>query len=114
MNLTKIKLDTLAGGAVVERFEEQMQRVIANIDDMNTSAKAPREIVIKIKILPDGDRRSASFIVETKAILAEMEGVSGRIFMSRKGQDFTCYENDPDQLIMEIAAADEKIKGGVK
>ena len=51
----KISLLNLKGGAAIEMFDRQLQRVYNNIGDVNTSLKE-REIVLKVKIKPSKDR----------------------------------------------------------
>lgn len=51
-----VSLATLANGAAIERFDHELQRVLENIADFNTDAKAVREVNLKVKIKPTDDR----------------------------------------------------------
>lgn len=44
---TTIKLDTLAGGALTEQFEDAFQRLMDNIQDVNTAPTTKRELTLK-------------------------------------------------------------------
>lgn len=63
-DLTLAELEQLGLG---EYFNEALQDTLVNIDDPNRDDKA-REITIKLKITPTGDRRVAdlSYTVSTK------------------------------------------------
>lgn len=50
------KLDELMDGALTERFNLEMERVLNNVFDQNTNPKAKRQIQIVIDIVPN-DRR---------------------------------------------------------
>lgn len=45
-----LKIETLYGGGAVERLQEEIQRVIANICDPNTPAKKVRKIKSQVQI----------------------------------------------------------------
>lgn len=52
------KLDELMEGALTERFNYEMERVLANVFDPNTSPKAKRQIQIVIDIAPNERRKT--------------------------------------------------------
>ena len=60
----KIDLENLGGGAAKELFQRELERVIKNIEDINTPAKEAREINLKVIFKPN-DQRDAG-IVELK------------------------------------------------
>ena len=47
----------MANGAIKERIDYEMGRVMQNISDPNTKASAKREITLKITLAPDEDRK---------------------------------------------------------
>ena len=47
----------MANGAIKERIDYEMGRVMQNISDPNTKASAKREITLKITLAPDEDRQ---------------------------------------------------------
>lgn len=51
-----VSLATLANGVAVERFDYELNRVLENIADYNTSATALREVTLKIKLKPNEER----------------------------------------------------------
>jgi len=50
-------LATIAGGAVAEAFEIELQKVLHNITDPNTDPHAKREINLKVVLVPIGEER---------------------------------------------------------
>lgn len=60
----------MARGAISERVDYEMGRVMENIMDPNTSATAKREISLTIKLAPDDERAVISVSVEAKSKLA--------------------------------------------
>lgn len=49
----RISLDQLGQGAALELFEAELAKVIANIDDPNTSRTAKRQVTLKVVFTPD-------------------------------------------------------------
>jgi hypothetical protein len=70
-----VTLESMAEGAIEEKFANEMKRVAANIADLNTSPTAAREIKITIKMKPTEDR--SSWVMESQVVskLAPSKGV---------------------------------------
>ncbi len=47
----------MARGAILERVDYEMARIIENIMDANTSATAKRKLVLTLEFKPDDDRQ---------------------------------------------------------
>lgn len=56
MSETLLGLENLKDGAAVEMLNDELQRVLANIQDVNTDSKQVRELNLKIKIKPSEGR----------------------------------------------------------
>lgn len=54
-----IDLGNMGLGAVQEKFEDEMKKVIENVLDPNTDAKTLRGITINVKIKPNPENREA-------------------------------------------------------
>lgn len=76
-------LDQLAGGALTEKFNEEMSRVLENIYDPNTTPDKARTITIQIQIKPNKDRDSAKVILNCKATLVAPDPVETHVFIDR-------------------------------
>ena len=68
-----ITLASLKGGAVVEMFDENLQKVIENIADPNTDPEKVRTITLKFKIKPDKSRSVASIDISSDCKLANFK-----------------------------------------
>lgn len=89
-----LKIETLYGGGAVERLQEEIQRVIANICDQNTPAKKARKIKLELVIKPNEQRNMAEVIVNTSSTLCPPEPLETSIYIG----------NDPKTG--EVAAAE--------
>lgn len=52
-----LKLENIGLGAVAEKFDDELLKVIDNTLDPNTEAKKVREINIKVRVSPNPDNR---------------------------------------------------------
>lgn len=76
------KLDELMDGALTERFNYEMERVLNNVFDPNTSPKAKRQIQIVIDIMPNERRDAAEFKVDVKSKTAPPVAVTQTVFLA--------------------------------
>lgn len=92
-----LSLDNLAGGVCTEKFNIELQRVLENIDDPNTTL-AQRKITLDVKFKIDKDRDLAQLEVSCKSVLAPDESFPTRIYIG-KGLDGKpeAYEDNPKQ-----------------
>jgi hypothetical protein len=72
-------LDGMLGGAIHEKFNNELSIVAANIQDPNTSAKAKREITIKLTISPDEDRTLGEYEVSVYSKLCPAKSIKGKM-----------------------------------
>ena len=94
--MKKIELQTIQNGAVLDLFDNELSKVIANIEDENTVANQERSITIKIAIKPDKTRRTGEVKVQAFATLAKVKPAESLLFFDRdKAGEFSAYEDDP-------------------
>lgn len=65
----------MANGAIKERLDYEMGRVIQNIGDPNTKAAAKRTITVKITLEPDEERQHIEVSATASSTLAPMHPV---------------------------------------
>lgn len=83
MNERPIKsLSELMDGGVEERFNQELSKVWDNVYDPNTSAKTTREVVLKIKIIPNERRDSCNFKVSCTSKLAQQAELSQTVMLN--------------------------------
>lgn len=68
--IKKVSFANLANGAAIERADLEIERVLKNIQDVNTSARVAREVNIKIKIKPSDDRGAGEITIQATSKLA--------------------------------------------
>lgn len=80
-----MNLAELAGGAVAERFDLEMQKVLDNIMDPNTDSKKARKISLTLTFKTDENRDVAIVGIDAKTSLAPALIPSTKILMDRDG-----------------------------
>lgn len=80
-------VETLYKGAVIERVNVELEKVLQNILDPNTKAKAKRSVLLKITLTPSESREIAEVEIATESKLAPMTPLETAISlgMDRKG-----------------------------
>lgn len=111
-----VKLETLGNGAISERFDDELVKVLENIGDVNTDPAATREVVLVVKIKPDLERETASVVIESRAKLAPTRGVSTVFYMGKHPDGrLRAVEYDPKQGKLAFDTSKlERIDGGSK
>ena len=73
---------SMARGAIEERADYEMAKIIDNILDPNTSPSKKRELTIKIEITPDSDRQNLYLKCTAKSKLEPTNPVSSSLYIS--------------------------------
>lgn len=76
-----IDLADFAGGAVAERFNIELQRVLENIADPNTDPKKPRKLILTLTVKADENRDIANVSIQTKTSLVPAKDIETKIVM---------------------------------
>lgn len=93
-----VTLETLARGAVIERFTDELVAVADNILDPNTDAEAVREITVKVKFKPDKHRKMAAATIHVDSKLAAPSAVGTSVFIRKSMSGaLEITEFNPDQ-----------------
>lgn len=72
----------MARGAIQERADYEMARVLANILDANTSATAKRKLTLTLELKPDDDRKTITVSCTAKTALAPTTPVVTSLYVS--------------------------------
>ena len=93
----------MATGAIKERVDYDVARVIENVLDLNTKAQAKRKITLTIEFAPDEDRKKIAISVTSKASLCPTNPVSTALaFIPTKDGEVQLVEMVP-QIPGQIA-----------
>lgn len=82
-SMSRIDLSNLADGAVAERFNIEIQRVLENIADPNTDPKKARKLTMTLTIKADEQRDIASVTIEAKPTLVPAKGVETKFVIDK-------------------------------
>jgi hypothetical protein len=77
-------------------FDEELRKVLANIENVNTNPDNERSITIKIAIKPDKTRRTAEIKVHADFGLAKTKPAESFLFFDRdEAGKFSAYVDAP-------------------
>ncbi|EIE3860326.1 hypothetical protein LDE17_000344 [Staphylococcus pseudintermedius] len=80
MRLNNVKLSELGQGALQELFESELEKVIENINDINTDPTKKRKITMTIDIKSDEYREIIFAHVKVKSNLVSMDSTGIKLF----------------------------------
>ena len=75
----------MAKGAIQERVDYEVTRVVDNLLDMNTEAKAKRKVVLTIVMTTDDDRRVVKVEASAKSALAPVTPIGTSLVITADG-----------------------------
>ena len=75
----------MAKGAIQERVDYEVTRVVDNLLDMNTEAKAKRKVTLTITMTTDDDRRVVKVEASAKSALAPVTPLGTSLVITADG-----------------------------
>lgn len=81
--MEKIDLNTFAGGALRERVNLDLQELLENIADPNTSSTAARKLTITLTFKANENREVAMVDVQTKPTLVPAKGFGTQFILGK-------------------------------
>lgn len=72
----------MARGAIQERADYEMSRILANIQDANTSPTAKRKLTLTLELKPDDDRQTIAVSCTAKSTLAPTNPVVTSLYVA--------------------------------
>ena len=82
----------MARGAIEERIDLEMTKVLENILDTNTKATAKRKLTVTFEIQPDDERRTLSVAATAKSTLAPTNPVATALYVGKVGEEIQAVE----------------------
>jgi len=95
-----VTIFTIGNGVLGELFDRELERVVADILDLNTDAEAKRSIVVKVTIAPDKDRGFGMALIEVSSSLGKPKPAGSTMYFGRKNGKIIAVENTPQQSEM--------------
>lgn len=74
----------MAGGAILERVDYEMGKVLDNILDPNTKPTGKRKITVTLELIPSADRKTIVTNTTAKCALVPTEPVTTSLFITSK------------------------------
>lgn len=112
MDAAKMSLTNLAGGKTAARFDDELAKVLENIADPNTEAKAVRVITLRVALKPDDERRHLDVIIAATSKMAPTKlvktvarfgiGPNGPVAVEDAAQQLPLFppeERDPNKVV---------------
>lgn len=78
-----VQLQEIVGGALQEKFNKSFERVIENLQDVNTSYKIKRGITITLTFTQDEDREDVNVNVNVTEKLAPQAAMKTQFFIGK-------------------------------
>lgn len=108
-----IDFENLAGGALKEKLNQEVKKILENITDPNTKETETRKLTLNISFKPSKERDLAEISIETKSKLAPAIPSTTKIIIDK---DFSTgkvaaaeWNNQiPGQIAIEIEEKDIK------
>jgi hypothetical protein len=97
VNQPELSMANLGNGALEEKFQVELERVLKNIADPN-SADGKREIQIRIVMTPNAKRSSCDIDISTACKLQPDVPFASQMYVGRVGARHAAWEHNPDQL----------------
>lgn len=82
--LDKKSILEMSAGAILERVDYEMGKVLDNILDPNTKAAAKRKITVSLELSPSADRKTITVQTTAKCSLVPTEPVTTSLFITGK------------------------------
>jgi len=91
--MENMNIANIADGALVERADEEIKKVLENIMDPNTPSKAKRKVTITLVFEPKEDIRDMSEVTfSVKSQLAPAKAISTSIAFEKDGNNIVVEE----------------------
>lgn len=107
-----VSLESMARGAPIEMFNDELEKVIRNIVDVNTDAEKARVITLTVKLTPTADRKFAGVEIQAASKLAPMKAVGTGFYVGLRAGQPVAKEYDDRQ--MQIENVSSIAEGGKK
>ena len=92
--MARVNLETFAGGALQEKFDDAMEKVLQNMTDPKTPWKNKRKITVEVTFEQNEDRDDSSVNVSVIPKLAAVKPVETRMAIGRDLATGKCYAEE--------------------
>ncbi len=82
--LDKKSILEMSMGAILERVDYEMGKVIENILDLNTKPTGKRKITVTLELIPSSDRKTITVQTTAKSALVPTDPVTTSLFITNQ------------------------------
>lgn len=82
--LDKKSILEMSMGAILERVDYEMEKVLNNILDLNTKPTGKRKITIALELVPSADRRTITVQTVAKSTLCPTEPITTSLYVTNQ------------------------------
>jgi hypothetical protein len=98
-DLCTINIGNINEGAMIDGFEIELQKALANIADLNTPATSKRTVTLQLTLKPHSDRVVIETEFSCSCKLAPIEKHTSKIFLGRAEEGgLVAFDGDPRQM----------------
>lgn len=101
---SKKQILEMARGALMERANYELERIVENILDPNTPAAKKRKLTVTLELLPDEDRRMIQISATAKSALMATTPIQAAFWLSADDNGVPVMQeliaDTPDQTIL--------------
>ncbi|KAB2860022.1 MAG: replication terminator protein [Exiguobacterium chiriqhucha] len=112
-----IDLNNFADGALLERVNMEIEKVLENIQDLNTDATKKRKVTITLDIEPNDRRELANVVSSVKSTLVPTTAVSASLMIGHDGRQVIGRElksSMPGQYMVDVDSGEIVNDDGTK
>ena len=117
MNNIDFNISELAEGAVQEKIDQEVRKIVANILDVNTAFKPSRKLIIDVEFSSDSTRQVIETNVTVKSKLQPSESVSALMMAGRDDSGYIhaaeLKSSEPGQMYFDANDSTLKTDVGV-
>lgn len=109
-DLVPIDFATVNEGAMMEGFGIELQKALANIQDINTPATATRSVTLKLILKPHSDRVVVETEFKCSSQLADIETHKSKLYLGNTDAGSPiAFDADPRQMVMFTAPKPKEV-----
>ena len=82
--LDKKSILEMSMGAILERVDSEMEKVLNNILDLNTKPTGKRKITISLELVPSADRKTITVQTVAKSTLCPTEPITTSLYVTNQ------------------------------
>lgn len=94
-----VSLETLQDGRAIHMFNEELRKVMQNVEDECTSPKFKRSITLTVTFKPDSERKFGTTVLSIKSKLAPITPNEKKVYFDYNDEGvYMAFEDNPEDL----------------